>query len=182
MSHQPFEQWILDDRSLSADETQLLAKHAENCMDCSKLQEQWKNAAQFLKKAPIYPAPEGFTARWQTSFMARKAHQQKQNGKRFIFFLILGSFTSLLMYLTLTILSGSPIKVFITLLKTSSKLAVGISQINLFLNSIFSYLPPALPIILWILLSCSLVLMLSLWALTFWRYSIKGAVPNENVQ
>ncbi len=134
MSHQPFEQWILDDRSLSADETKLLAKHAENCVDCSKLQEQWKNAAQFLKKAPMYPAPEGFTARWQTSFMARKALQQKQNGKKFIFFLVLGSFSSLLMYLTLTFLTGSPIKVFITFLKASSKLMIGISQINLFLT------------------------------------------------
>jgi len=182
MSHQPFEQWILDDRSLSADETQLLAKHAENCTNCSKLQEQWKIAEQLLKKAPVQPAPEGFTTRWQSTFMAKKAMQQKQNGKIFVFFLILGSFTSLLMYLTLSILSGSPVEVFIDLLKACSKLAVGISNFNLFLHSIFSYLPPVFPIILWILLSCSLVLMLTLWGLTFWRYSIKGVVPNETYQ
>jgi hypothetical protein len=179
MNHLPFEQWILDDHSLSKDETQLLADHLQQCKDCSRLQDQWKCVEQTLNRAPIMNAPDGFGVRWQSSFLTKKAIQQKSNHKRFINFLIFGSFTSLLMYLTLSVISGSPIRFFIMLLKFGSKLAIQMSNINVFFNSILSYLPPVIPIILWILLSCSLVLMLALWGLTFWRYSIKGVVPNE---
>ena len=181
MSHQPFEQWILDDQSLSSDETELLADHLQQCSDCSRLQDQWKCVEQTLQNAPIMYAPEGFSVRWQQSFLARKAVQQKENRKRFIYFLIFGSFTSLLMYITLSIISGSPIRSFIMLIKGGTQFAVRLSNINVFINSILSYLPPIFPILLWILLAFSLILMLALWGLTFWRFSIKGVVPNENV-
>lgn len=181
MSHQPFEQWILDDQSLSSDETNLLADHLQQCSDCSRLQDQWTCVEQTLKKAPVMRAPEGFSVRWQQTFLARKALQQKANKKRFIYFLIFGSFTSLLMYLTLSVISGSPIRSFILLVKESTQFAVRLSHINIFINSILSYLPPAFPIILWILLALSLILMLAIWGLTFWRFSIKGAIPNETI-
>jgi hypothetical protein len=183
MSHQPFEQWVLDgDQSLSREDKVLLTNHLDECNDCSQLQEQWKSAEQLLKQAPIYQAPEGFTFRWKKSFLTRKAVQQQLNKKRILYFLFFGSFISLLMYLSLSILSGSPINILINILKNSSALAVRISKLNLFFYSILSYLPPAIPIILLILLSCSLILMLALWGLTFWQYSIKGVVPNEDYQ
>ena len=183
MSHQPFEQWILDDNhSLSMDEQVKLDEHVETCSDCSMLQEQWNRVEDMLVKAPIKHAPEGFTARWQQTFLAKKAAQQKRNAKRFIYFLIFGSFTSLLMYLTLAILSGSPARAIMHVLQSGSTIAISMSKLNIFYHSILSYLPPAVPVILLILLSISLLLMLSVWGVAFWKYSIKGVVLNEDYQ
>ncbi|MBI9048188.1 MAG: hypothetical protein JEZ00_02115 [Anaerolineaceae bacterium] len=183
MSHQPFEQWILDDsQPLSTEENSLLNNHIGQCSDCSQLQEQWNHVEEMLIQAPVKHAPEGFTARWQQTFLAKKATQQKLNGKRFIHFLIFGSFTSLLMYLSLSILSGSPARFIMSFLRSSSVLALRISKLNMLYHSIQSYLPPAIPIILLILLSCSLILMLSIWGITFWKYSIKGVILNEDYQ
>jgi hypothetical protein len=183
MSHQPFEQWILDDNhSLSTDEQVQLNEHIETCSDCSMLQERWNRVENMLVQAPIKQAPEGFTARWQKSFLAKKVIQQKRNAKRFIYFLIFGSFTSLLMYLTLAILSGSPARAIMHILRNGSSLALAISKLNMLYHSILSYLPPAVPLILLILLSCSILLMLSIWGFAFWKYSIKGVVLNEDYQ
>ena len=183
MSHQPFEQWILDDNhSLSTDEQVELNEHIETCSDCSMLQEQWNRVEDMLIQAPVIHAPEGFTARWQQTFLAKKAAQQKKNAKRFIYFLIFGSFTSLLMYLTLAILSGSPARAIMHVLRSGSSIALSMSKLNMLYHSILSYLPPAVPVILLILLSSSLLLMLSIWGVAFWKYSLKGVVLNEDYQ
>ncbi len=83
MDHQPFEDWLLDNQILNADEQRQLSSHLQVCSTCSALAEV-NLALRSVKMAE--PAP-GFTDRFQVRLAARRKTQRRRN---FLGFLLLG--------------------------------------------------------------------------------------------
>lgn len=74
MVHQPYEGWLLDDEHLTPEQERELRTHLRICPDCAALARS--NLA--LRAAPVVPAPQGFTLRFQQ----RLAAQRKAEAKR----------------------------------------------------------------------------------------------------
>jgi hypothetical protein len=74
MKHQPFEDWLLNDKLINPKQKLELDAHLRICSDCSALAETGK-ALRTVKR--ISPA-EGFTARFQTRLAARKAVERRR--------------------------------------------------------------------------------------------------------
>jgi len=65
MNHQPFENWLLSDGTLSPEDTQALAGHLETCDYCRELQTAWMGVVGLFENVPeVEPLP-GFVNRWQ---------------------------------------------------------------------------------------------------------------------
>jgi hypothetical protein len=75
MDHRPFEDWLLNNQSLGADETRQLNAHLQNCSSCSALAEV--NLA--LKSVKMAAPVAGFTDRFQLRLEAQKKALRRRN-------------------------------------------------------------------------------------------------------
>jgi hypothetical protein len=70
MNHQPFENWLLSEDPLPADDERALRDHLVGCDQCSGLEDAWLDVANLFTEVPeIEPAP-GFVNRWQATLEA----------------------------------------------------------------------------------------------------------------
>ena len=80
MSHQPFEEWILADEGLGADERQALADHLTGCTACRRLSKSVAAVERTLTQAETaVPAP-GFGARFAGRLESRRMRAGRQQG------------------------------------------------------------------------------------------------------
>lgn len=74
MNHQPFEDWLLNDKLINPKEKLELDAHLRTCSDCSALAETGK-ALRVVKK--VSPAA-GFSARFQARLAMQKAAERRR--------------------------------------------------------------------------------------------------------
>jgi hypothetical protein len=115
MNHRPFEDWLLAEESLSAEQKVDLQDHLKTCTSCLALAEV--NMALRSKKTTI-PAP-GFNMRFQSRLAARRSAQRRRNF--WGIFVLAVAAVGMLLWLAFPYLkwvSLSPMDVFITWITT----------------------------------------------------------------
>jgi len=176
MSHQPFENWLLEDEELTDQENLALKKHLHDCSSCSELAESWHSAQALLLHTPPVEPAAGFTLRWQESLAERKALKQKLLVRRLMLGLILAASATLVLFLTYVVVNTNVIDLVtgITGLFTNSA-----SAFVQFRAGLLSWItnPALLPI--WIFLACGLCMLCAVWLLTLWRITAQGVERNE---
>jgi hypothetical protein len=70
--HLPFEDWLLAETPLNAEEERALQAHLHTCEDCRRLATAWREVDRQLRTAPILAPVRGFTGRWQTRWEAER--------------------------------------------------------------------------------------------------------------
>jgi hypothetical protein len=75
MDHRPFEGWLLNNQTLSADEKRQLNAHLQDCSSCTALAEV--NLA--LKSVKMVAPTAGFTDRFQVRLAARRQTLRRRN-------------------------------------------------------------------------------------------------------
>jgi hypothetical protein len=94
MKHQPFEDWLLNDKLISPRQKLELDAHLRVCSYCSALAETGKALHSVKRASPS----AGFTARFQTRLAARKVAEQRRRRVGTIWFTVGG--LVMLMWLT----------------------------------------------------------------------------------
>ncbi len=174
MSHQPFENWILDLNALTGEERRSLQAHLETCSQCQKLQRRWQAVHWELQaRRMVAPAP-GFTQRWQSSLAERRAREQRKQAW-WVFFACLGAALLVLLIITGYVLATSTPTDLLT--AGIQYLSSSINLFNLAASLVKSWLaatPLALDIVLWMYLAFTLCLLSAIWVLALWRTSHVG--------
>ena len=90
-NHQPFEDWLLSEEALSAEEDAALQEHLLTCEQCSRLQSAWSEVRLEISSAsPVSPLP-GFTARFQANLAARQSRREYTQTLLFLSVCLLGA-------------------------------------------------------------------------------------------
>jgi hypothetical protein len=98
MNHQPFENWILSNDTLSPEEAGSLREHLQNCPHCQRLRSSWNGVEKLFKEAPSVKPAAGFTLRFQERLAEenRRSHHRQSlillvfnGGMAFFLFLFL---------------------------------------------------------------------------------------------
>ncbi|HET7009830.1 MAG TPA: hypothetical protein VFI11_03560 [Anaerolineales bacterium] len=63
-THRPFEDWILGEIPLSAQDSQALRLHVSKCVECRGLADGWDHARNRLTTAGMIGPSKGFAQRW----------------------------------------------------------------------------------------------------------------------
>jgi len=72
MNHQPFEDWLFNEESLSSEERTALNEHTETCEQCKSLQGAFSGVLSLINDVQeVEPAP-GFVSRWQERLAAER--------------------------------------------------------------------------------------------------------------
>ncbi len=178
MSHQPFEDWILDPITLSADDRRALQAHLMECKQCQKLERRWIAVHQQLRTRRMAAPAAGFTARWQASLAERKAREHRRQAWKIFGFLFGGALFILLLLAVYSAATTTPAEWLIALARTYTSSTSMIDLANYAVQSWFSRTPIALNIALWIYMAITLCGLLMVWALIFWRTKTVGATES----
>jgi hypothetical protein len=74
MNHQPFEEWLLNDKNLNPAEKRELDLHLRTCLHCTALTE----TGLALRSAPVAAPAAGFSLRFQQRLAARKVAERRR--------------------------------------------------------------------------------------------------------
>ena len=74
MNHQPFEEWLLEDKNLNSAEKRELDLHLRTCSRCTSLAE----VELELRSAPVTAPAAGFTLRFQQRLAAQKVAERRR--------------------------------------------------------------------------------------------------------
>jgi len=74
MDHRPFEDWLLNDDSLTPEQDRDLRLHLRTCPECAALE----RANLSLRSAAAQAPAVGFTLRFQTRLIAQRKQQRRQ--------------------------------------------------------------------------------------------------------
>ncbi|HTX80074.1 MAG TPA: hypothetical protein VMC62_10415 [Longilinea sp.] len=180
MNHQPFENWMFEMDQLDQTQAAALKAHLAECAECRRLMESWQAVEYQLKTAHhVSPAP-GFTARWQANLPIRQQNEQLQQARQWLWGLgsaALAMAFALVIYLLTT---QSPVTLFVNLVEFINGAAIFLTQTQSIFQIIIDIVPPAVWIILGLIMLVGLVGANLLWIVPQVRDRNKGAVKNEN--
>jgi len=174
MSHQPFETWILDQETLPLEDRRVLQAHLDTCQQCLRLQRRWQSVHQELRaKQMVAPAP-GFTQRWKTGLVERKALEQRKQAWKIAGLLLGMSLLVLILIAGYTMATTSPADWMVNAVRVTSS-TTGIIHLGIqFVQSWLGSTPPALNIVLWIYLTVCICLLTFVWVTILFRTNIVG--------
>jgi hypothetical protein len=174
MSHQPFEDWILDDEALNGEEQQALDAHRAVCASCSRLGTARTAVDSGLRQAGMIAPPAGFAAR----FSQRLAEQRVRDGRRqawgtFALAAAAAGVVAIPLVLRLSQAWMSPgdwvVQMLIRLYDAWVGLCVALGFVQVAWNSLPNALPPA-----WVLAFVAACLgMVVIWIATLYRFAFR---------
>jgi len=174
MSHQPFENWILDHEALPLEARRALQEHLQNCPQCQRLQNRWLAARQELRMRPMAAPAPGFTQRWQAGLAARRAREQRKQAWK-IFAGFLGAAMILILALGVyTMVTSSPADLLTAVVRTLSSTRELVNLAEYAVRTWISSTPLALNLAIWIYLTVTLCLLFVAWLAILWRTKSVG--------
>ncbi len=170
LNHQPYEEWLLSEATLSLEETRRLQEHLEACPACRELSLALRGVEFALRSAGWVAAADGFARRWEKRLEAERRRRQQQQTHWMLAFSLGG--TALLLGLTLWLvfpLIRQPLPLLLTWVY---RLMVTISLVNAVEEALTTLVPTlllAVPGLVWIGLAGLLTLLGVLWLATLQR-------------
>jgi len=168
MNHQPFENWLLSDEPLSAEQSQALTEHLRMCETCSRIDTSWNDVHDLFQSTPRLAPLPGFTARWQERRAVQLSNRRQRQS--WFFFIVTGSIAAALsMVLGLSVLSlvDQPEQLLIYSVYRLTTLMINLVTLGDLLSTTLRSLAGSVPFVVWIGLSGLASLLSVLWFVLF---------------
>jgi hypothetical protein len=171
-NHQPFEDWLLSEQALAAEQDVALKVHLETCEQCSQLSTAWREVRHEISSASTVSPLPGFTARFRANLEAQRARREYAQTLLFLSVCMLGA---ALLLIALGILAWPVVRSPYPLL-----LAIGYEVASVFTmtstalslgGTLFRTIGGIVPPILWVLLVVIAGSMLAVWIFVFRRFA-----------
>ena len=167
MNHQPFEEWLLNDKPITQEQKRELDMHMRTCAYCAALAETGIALKSVRKASP----KTGFTARFEARLAERKLAEQRKRLWGSVFFTVGG--LVLLMWL------ASPY--LFSFLAAPATWIAGLVQWGIFIvttiqalaqaGSVFlQIIPDFLPPFAWMVILSAVAGVILLWTVSIWRF------------
>jgi len=168
MNHQPFEDWLLNDKNLTPAEKRELDLHLRTCSYCTALTE----TGLALRSVPVVPPVAGFTLRFQQRLAAQKIAERRRKLWGMIVLLaggvgLLGWFVAPYLFAFLSapvewVTAGIGYFLFII-----TSLQALTEVITVLLRMATDFIPPYM----WMVFASAMAGLGLLWTISLWRFS-----------
>ena len=174
MSHQPFEQWILDDIQITPQEQETLDQHLKECPECHQLHKSWHKVQSQIRSTQVKAAPAGFVKRWKNDFALRKREQERRQARTLLISLTSGIGAVAIAMAIILLPDFSLISLTVGFLTTIIKLFSGIESLWSILRSLVTSAPTFTLVIGGLLTTGWISLAAFAWGISIWRITTKG--------
>jgi len=168
MNHQPFEEWLLNDKNLNPAEKRELDLHLRTCSHCTALTE----TSLVLRSAPVVAPATGFTLRFQQRLAAQKIAERRRRLWGMIILLVSGA--GLLGWIIapfLFAIATAPVEWVTTgigyFLFILTSLQALTEVVTVLLRMATDFIPPYA----WMVLVSALAGLGLLWTISIWQFS-----------
>jgi len=175
MSHQPFESWLLMDKSeLDFEKKRSLKTHLETCSSCQDLQDAWTSVERSLRFAPKVLPAEGFAQRWEISLEARQEMSQRRQVARLLLVLSGAAVISLVLVAVQFVMSVSLIDWGLSMVQGGLRI---LAQSQILYTVLFGWaqrIPIQVVVGGWLLVFGLFSSLTALWMLSLQRIKTQG--------
>jgi len=176
MSHQPYENWILEIQTLNEEQRHSLDLHLEGCEECRQLKGRWALVRSELEQPAEFAPRPGFTRRWKAGLTERRLREQRRTAWKF--FLACSSaaaaaFVFLVTYLALNTTPVQWVQAGVKALSSSVGYVMTLRDVSASWSQI---VPPALNVAFWFSLVITFFFVTFIWVFALWRTSIGGTI------
>jgi hypothetical protein len=168
MNHQPFEEWLLNDKNLTPTETRELDLHLRTCTHCTAL----SATGLALRSAPVTAPAAGFTLRFQQRLAAQKIVERRRKLWGMIVFLVGG--VGLLGWFTAPFLLAffnSPVGWVTVAIGYFLFVVTSVQALAEVLAVLLRMVPDFISHYVWMVLVSTLAGLGLLWAISIWQFS-----------
>ena len=167
MKHQPFEEWLLNDKMISPEQKRELDSHLRTCAHCSALAE----TGMALRSVKMSSPREGFATRFQVRLAERKVLDRRRRFWGAILFTFGG--LALLTWLVSPYLASffaSPATWISTLVELGVYFVTTIRALTEAGLVIVDVIPSFLSPFMWMILLSTVAGISLLWSVSIWRF------------
>lgn len=168
MNHQPFKEWLLNDKNLTPAEKRQLNTHLRTCISCSALAE----TGFALRSARAVAPAAGFTIRFQQRLAAQRIAERRRRLWGMLLLTISG--LGLLAWFTAPILSAvfsAPVEWFSGLIGFFLFAITSVQAMTEIVSVVARVAPGFVPPYVWMVLLSALAGFSLLWTISIWRFS-----------
>lgn len=168
MKHQPFEEWLLDETSLTPEQKRELDLHVRSCAYCSALME----TGVVLRSVRMVAPADGFTARFQARLAERRLADRRRRFWGAILFLVGG--LSVLAWLTgpyIFRFLASPEVWIASLVEWGIFLITTFQAMSQAGEVFLKILPGFVPPFAWLIIASAFAGISLIWSISIWRFT-----------
>jgi hypothetical protein len=170
MDHRPYENWLLDDEHLTAEQERDLRTHLRNCPECAALGRG--NTA--LRAAPVFEPAPGFALRFQVRLAAERKVQRRRSLIGWTLLALIGMGVLLTLVTPYLDYFSSPVQLVMTLMDNLVFIGLTLRTLSLIGNTLLNVLVSFVPPYVWVLSSVLFSGMGALWIFSFRKF---GKIP-----
>jgi hypothetical protein len=168
MNHQPFEEWLLNDKNLTSTEKRELDLHLRTCTHCTAL----SATGLALRSANVIAPAAGFVIRFQQRLAAQKIGERRRKLWGMMV-LILGGVGLLGWFIAPYIYAfiSSPAEWIATAIGYFLLVVTSLQALTQVMTVLARILPDFIPPYMWMVLISALAGFGLLWTISIWRFS-----------
>jgi len=171
MKHQPFEDWLLNDKPMTIDEKRELDSHLRTCASCAALAE----TGMALKSVKVVAPAPGFTARFAVRLAERKLVERRRRLWGALLFTFGG--LALLLWLASPYLAtffASPAASISTLVEWGVFLITTLRAVTEAGSVLLRVVPGFISPFMWMVIVSGIAGVSLLWSVSIWRFAQRG--------
>ena len=168
MNHQPFEEWLLNDKNLTPVESRELDLHLRTCVHCTSL----SATGLALRSANVIAPASGFTMRFQQRLAAQKIADRRRRLWGMMVLLVSG--ISLLCWYAAPYLIAfirEPVEWVTTAIGYFLFIVTALHALTGVVTVLVRMAPDFIPPYVWMVLLSTLAGLGLLWTISIWRFS-----------
>ncbi len=168
MNHQPFEDWLLNEKNLTAAERREMDVHLRTCRHCMAL----SSTGLALRSANVIPPAPGFTLRFQKRLAAQKIAERRRRLWGSIILIISGA--GLAGWFTapyLMAFANAPVQWVTTGIGYFLFIVSALHAFTEIMGVLLRIAPDFIPPYVWMVVISSFAGLCLLWAISIWRFS-----------
>lgn len=168
MNHQPFEEWLLNDKNLNANEKRELDLHLRTCTHCTAL----SATGLALRSSNVTSPKAGFVNRFEQRLAAQKIADRRRRLWGSLILVIggvglLAWFASPYIYAFIS----SPVEWLTTAIGYVLFIVTSLQAFTEVMAVLFRIVPDFIPPYIWMVLLSALAGFSLLWTISIWRFS-----------
>ena len=168
MNHQPFEDWLLNDKHLTSTEKHELDLHLRTCTSCTAL----SATGLALRSASVVAPAPGFVMRFQQRLIAQKIAERRRKLWGMIVLILggvslLGWFAAPYLYAVIT----SPVEWITATIGYFLFFVSSLQALTEVMTVLLRILPDFIPPYVWMVIVSALAGFGLLWTISIWQFS-----------
>ncbi len=174
MDHQPFEEWIFEQKERTIEENTKLTQHLLECDQCEDLQSAWQQVETVLFQTSMVAPAAGFSQRFATRLLINRERLQRKQAIKTLIGIVLVSFLITLIMAAILFLTYSTGELIVGAVSSITGFIQAFIRLRIMVGQFFQNIPTIVILFGWLVLFIWGIILTPIWGIAVWKVSKQG--------